>query len=171
MKRLVIIFILFITSAALSHAQYSYPSKLESRGSTVYADGEKLTSQEASLIFSDFGGSQMGAGYLKDRKNYRTGVALSIAGSSLIAAGSFSFYTGSFTGMSQEHGVLADVLTYAGAGVVISGVIMSIKGIPTAVIHRKHIKKATAEYNSAVASKPLVTFAPARSGIGIAMSF
>ena len=46
-----------------------------------------------------------------------------------------------------------------------------IAGIPTASVYRHRIKKAVAEYNSAAASKPLVSFSPARSGIGIAMNF
>lgn len=180
MKRVILILGLLLASAAVSNAQYAYPSEITSRGSKILVDGEKLDPQQAATLFSDFGGVQMGENYLTNRKGYRTGVALSVAGASSVVVGTVTFYTGLIFGLSyslsgsfsgEEIPSWPDAVIYTGAGLAVSGAAALLAGISTASVYRHRIKKAVAEYNSAAASKPVVSFSPARSGIGIAMNF
>jgi hypothetical protein len=180
MKRFILILGLLFASAVVSNAQYAYPSEITSRGSKILVEGEKLSPEQAAALFSDFGGAQMGDDYLLNRKGYRTGVALSVTGASAMVLGTVTFYTGLIVGLAYalpgsiegtEVPSWPDAVIYTGAALAISGAAALIAGIPTASVYRHRIKKATAEYNSAAASKPVVSFSPARSGIGIAMNF
>lgn len=180
MKRVILILGLLLASAAVFNAQYAYPSEITSRGSKILVEGEKLSPEQAVALFSDFGGVQMGEDYLTNRKGYRIGVALSVAGASSIVVGTVTFYTGLLCGLAyvlpgsiagEEIPSWPDALMYTGSGLAVSGAAALLAGIPTASVYRHRIKKATAEYNSAAASKPVVSFSPARSGIGIAMNF
>ena len=180
MKRILLIFTMMFAAAVASHAQYAYPSEITSRGGNILVEGKKLTPVQAAALFSETGGEQMGEDYLLNRKRYRTGVALSVAGASGIVVGTVTFYAGIIVGLTvslpnsiagEEIPSWPDAIIYTGAGLAVSGAAALLAGIPTASVYRHRIKKATAEYNSAAASRPVVTFSPARSGIGIAMNF
>ena len=175
MKRIIILFALIVSSAAISHAQYANPSHINSRGSKIIAEGERLTPQQAATLFSDFGGAQMGEEYLTNRKGYRTGVALSVTGASMFAVGYVTFGYGFLVCLVDAFAggelVWPEAVLYTGAGIATAGGLMTLAGIPTAAVYRHRIKKATSLYNDAGGLKPAVTFSPARSGIGIAMNF
>ena len=181
MKRFLLVIALFLITAAASQAQYAYPTEITSRGSKILVQGEKLTPDQATAMFTMVGGAEMGQDYLSYRKGYKVGVGLSVGGASMTVVGSATFLTGLIAGLvinlpasiaGEEPPVWPDVLIYAGGGAAVSGAAMMLAGIPTACVYRHRIKKVTAEYNSTVtSSKPVVTFSPARSGIGIAMNF
>ena len=180
MKRFILVFALFVTSVAVSNAQYAYPSEITSRGGKIFAYGEKLEPTDAAQLLSEVGGLELGEDYLSYRKGYRTGVGLSVGGAAATVVGTMAFYTGvvlvfavsvptSLAG--QEPPIWPEAVMYAGGAVAVSGAALVVAGIPTACVYRHRIKKVTDEYNSTVTSKPVVTFSPARSGIGIAMNF
>lgn len=171
MKRIILILGLIVASAAAAHAQYIQPSEISSRGSRIFVEYDKLTPEQAAQLFTDFGGSQMGEEYLTNRKGYKTGVALSVAGPSMCVLGYCTMTLGGLMSLDYEHGKVGEAVAYTGIAMTISGVAMTVAGIPTAIVYRKRIKKATDEYNSSMASKPVVAFTPASSGIGIAMKF
>lgn len=171
MKRFILILGLILASAVAADAQYSNASAITSRGSKIMVEGQQLTPQQAADLFSDFGGAQMGEDYLANRKGYRTGVTLTAVGAPVMVVGAISFYTGAFMALAEMTGPLPEVFVYTGATMAVSGAIMVVAGVPTLAVYKNRIKKAAAEYNAALNSKPVVTFSPARSGIGIAMTF
>lgn len=172
-----------ITSMATTFAQYAYSNEtaeIRSRGSKIFVGDEKLSKREAFELFNQVGGEEMGNDYLSYRRGYRVGVGLSVGGASLVAVGvpasmfsiTYALAHGFAAGFSgQEIPAEVDVALYGSFGVTLAGAAMMIAGIPTACVYRHRIKKLTNEYNSTMASKPIVTFSPARSGIGIAMNF
>ena len=60
---------------------------------------------------------------------------------------------------------------YTGAAMSITGALMTVAGIPTTIIFKKRIKNTAAEYNASVSSRQTLALSPARSGIGIAITF
>ena len=171
MKRLILVLSLIIASVTAAKAQYAYPSEISSVGSKIYAYGDKLTTQQAYELFSEVGGEQMGEEYLKNRKGFRTGLGLTIAGPPVAVVGYFSWFIGALMSLDSDLSPVSEIVFYTGATMLFSGTAMTVAGIPTTCIYRHRIKKATEEYNASVNSKPVVTFSPARSGIGIAMNF
>ncbi len=180
MKRFILVFALFVTSVAVSNAQYAYPSEITSRGGKIFVNGEQLAPSDAAQLLSDVGGLELGEDYLSYRKGYRTGVGLSVGGAAATVVGTMAFYTGvvfvlavsvptSLAG--KDRPIWPEAVMHAGGAVAVSGAALVVAGIPTACVYRHRIKKVTDEYNSTVTSKPVVTFSPARSGIGIAMNF
>ena len=171
MKRLLIVLSLIIASVTAANAQYAYHKEVSSVGSKIFVDGERLTTSEAADMFSQFGGEQMGEEYLKNRKGFKTGLGLSIAGPPTAALGYFAWFVGALMMLDSDLSPVSYIVCYTGATMLVSGTAMTLAGIPTACVYRHRIKKATSEYNAGLNSKPIVTFSPASSGIGIAMNF
>lgn len=180
MRRFILVFALLFASAVVSRAQYAYPTELSSRCAKIYADGERLAPEEAAQLLNEVGGYSLGDDYLSYRKGYRAGVGMAVGGAAAAVVGTMAFYTGvvfvfavsvptSLAG--QESPIWPEAVMYAGGAVAVSGAALVVAGVPTACVYRHRIKKVTDEYNSTVTSKPVVTFSPARSGIGIAMNF
>jgi lysozyme family protein len=170
MKRLIIILGLIIASVSTAQAQYAYPSELTSRGSKIIADGQKLTTDQAVELFTEFGGAQYGEDYLSNRKGYRTGLTLTFTGPVTFAVGGAAYVIGGLMTLDKDLSPISYITCYTGAVMAVSGAVMTVTGIPTACIYWNRIKKSTKEYNAAD-SKPAVTFSPASSGFGIAMNF
>ena len=162
---------LIIASVTAAQAQYVYPSELNARGSKIIADGQKLTTQQAYELFTEYGGEQYGEYYLSNRKGMRTGITLSLVGPVAAVAGSYATIIGALMTMDPDLSPASYITCYTGMTVAISGAVMTLAGIPTACICSSRIKKSTKEYNATTASKQVVTFSPASSGIGIAMNF
>ena len=172
-RNLILILALIVASVVTSHAQYVYPDQITSKGSKILVDGEKLSSQQAAELFSNFAGTDMGDQYLKNRKGYKTGVGLAAGGASMVIVGYASTIVGGLLAYSADYdtdAVILEAVVYTGATLAISGALMMTAGIPTAIVYRHRIKKSVEQYNSA-SSKPLLTIAPARSGIGVALRF
>lgn len=170
MKRFILILLLIAASLTAAHAQYARPSEISSRGSGIYAEGQKLTAQQAADLFSDFGGTQMGEEYLSNRKGFRAGLGLTIAGPPAFALGSAAYVVGALMTLDSSLSPVSEIVCYTGATMAVSGVLMTVVGIPTLCVYRSRIKDSTAEYN-ARNSRPVVAFTPARSGVGVAMTF
>lgn len=171
MKRFILILGLMVASVVAAQAQYAYPSELTSRGSKIIVDGEVLTGQQAAELFADFGGTQMGEDYLKNRKGFRTGLTLSLSGPVAFVVGGFAYVVGGLMTIDPSLSPGAEIIYYTGMTLAVSGALMTVAGIPTACVYRYRIKNSVNEYNTSVKSKPVVTFSPARSGIGLAMTF
>ena len=134
-------------------------------------DGEKLAPQQAAELFTAFGGEQMGNKYLKNRKGYKTGTVLAVTGSSMIVVGTLTSMAGFVAAFTSEMDVVPDVLLGTGTLISLSGTVITLIGIPKAVVHKSRIRRIVKEYNSGISSKTAVTFTPASSGLGIAMNF
>ena len=171
MKRIVLILGLIVASVTAAQAQYARPSELTSRGSRIIADGETLTVQQAADLFSEFGSAEMGEDYLKNRKGFRTGLGLSIAGPPVCVFGGFAYLIGGLMSIDSDLYTIGASIYYTGATLAVSGALMTVVGIPTACVYRSRIKNSALDYNAGIKPKPIVTFSPARSGIGLAMTF
>lgn len=183
MKRLVL-FLLAATISIMASAQYvnSPQGTLTARGAKIYSDGVKLTTDQSYAVFSDFGGQDRGGEYLSNRKGYMAGVGLSVGGASLVAVGLPASYVA--TAVAVAYGLASaggaevpagvELAVYSTYGATIAGALIMLAGIPTASVYQHRIKKMTRDYNdlsSSYSEKPMLTFGPASSGIGIAMSF
>ncbi len=182
MKR--VILIIFTLAIAFSaSAQYATVPQgtLKARGAKIFCDGQMLTLDETKIVFSDFGGVDRSGEYLSNRRGYRTGLGLSVGGASfMIVSGAAAYVTtavvvvaGTGAGLSGEplpEGLEAALYgTYAATA---AGALIMLAGIPTAAVYQHRIKRMTSDYNAlGKSSRPVLTFGPASSGIGIAMSF
>lgn len=180
MKRLLLAAIALIITVSAS-AQYatSTPVQIEARGSRIFSNGEKLTVDQAEVLFSDFGGQDRGEEYLSNRAGYKTGVGLSVGGAAVFAVGVPASYLTLFLyGLSTISGNEAPtgikVATGGILGITAASALVMLAGIPTASVYQHRIKKMSNEYNalsSKDSEKPVLTFAPTKTGIGITMSF
>lgn len=184
MKRLLLaVFALVIAATASAQYVSSTPAQIEARGSRIFCDGEKLSKEKAAALFSDFDGADRSDEYLRYRKGYKTGVGLSVGGASLVVLGGSAFCVSSVLALvavpligasGQEVPKGLEVALSASLGSAALGAVMMLAGIPTASVYQHRIKKMSKEYNALSAKdseKPMLTFAPAKSGIGITMSF
>ena len=170
MKRFILILLLIAASVTAAKAQYARSLDISSRGSSIYVSGEKLTAQQAADLFSDFGGAQMGEDYLSNRRGFRTGLGLTIAGPPAFVLGSTAYVVGALMTLDSTLSPMSYIVCYTGATMAVSGALMTVAGIPTLCIYRNRIKNSVAEYNTKK-SQPVLTFSPASSGIGVAMTF
>lgn len=173
MKHFILILTFFVASVAISHAQYANAEQITSRGSKILVNGEKLSTQQAAELFSNFGGTEMGDKYLKNRKGYRTGVGLAVSGASMIVVGYAATTVGGLLAFNSDYdsgNKTAEAIVYTGSALAITGALMITAGVPTAYVYKRRIKNSVNQYNSA-SGKPVLAFSPARSGIGVAMTF
>lgn len=113
----------------------------------------------------------MGEQYLANRKGYRTGTTLISVGVPMVAVGYFTSIVGALLTLDSEVAQSGEAMYYTGAAMSITGALMTVAGIPTTIVFKKRIKNTAAEYNASVASRQTLALSPARSGIGIAMTF
>ena len=125
-----------VASVLAAQAQYAYPSEVTSRGSKIIADGEVLTAEQATELFSEFGGTQMGEDYLKNRKGFRAGLGLSIAGPPVFAVGGCAYVVGAFMTIDDDLAPQSYIICYTGATLAVSGLLMTVAGIPTTCVCR-----------------------------------
>ena len=183
MKRLLLAAFALVIAATAS-AQYvsSSPAEIKARGAKIICNGDKLTADQAAALFTDFGGQEKGNEYLHNRKGYRTGVGLSVGGAAMVVVGlpasyiatAFAVAYGLSTIGGGEVPVGVEIALYSTYGATVAGALIMLAGIPTASVYQHRIKKMSKEYNALSAKdseKPMLTFAPAKSGIGITMSF
>lgn len=186
MKRLFLaVFALLIAVSA--SAQYaidpSSPSEIRVRGSKIICDGEKLTKDQAAVLFSDFGGLDRGEEYLSNRAGYRTGVGLSAGGAAVFVVGvpasyvatAFAVAYGLAAGLGgEEVPVGIPIALYSTYGATLAGALIMLAGIPTAAVYQHRIKTMANEYNELSYNNtkaPVLTFGPTKSGVGMAINF
>lgn len=181
MKRIVILLLSLAFSVAASAQYASAPQGyLETRGAKVFCNGQRLSPDQAAVIFSDMGGVDRSADYLKYRKGYRAGVGLAVGGASAIMLGSLLYTTSAvaalvvgipmaFAGEPMPIGI--DIGLYGGVSMAAAGLAVMIAGIPTAVVYQGRIKDMAAACNTSSAFSPSVTVGPTRSGLGLALNF
>ena len=154
--------------------------ELKARGSRIFYDGALLSKDQAAAVFSDFGGIDRSEEYLHSRSAYKAGVGLSVGGASLLVVGSAAFCFSSVLTLvsapiigstGNEVPKEFEAAIYGSLGSAALGAVVMIAGIPTAAVYQHRIKKLAGEYNSAGQAKPALTFGPATSGLGIAMTF
>ena len=150
--------------------------ELKARGSRIFYDGALLSKDQAAAVFSDFGGIDRSEEYLHYRSAYKAGVGLSVGGASLLVAGSAAFFVTLVSApiigsTGNEVPKEFEAAIYGSLGSAALGAVVMIAGIPTAAVYQHRIKKLAGEYNSAGQAKPALTFGPATSGLGIAMTF
>lgn len=171
MKRLALL-LLAVCISIMASAQYvtAPHGVLKARGAKIYCDGVKLSTQQAVDVFSDLGGQDKGEDYLQNRKGYRAGVGMSVGGAALVVVGLPASYVATAVALAYGLGTIGgnevpagvEVAVYGTYGATMAGALIMLAGIPTASVYQHRIKKMTKEY---------VTFGPASSGIGVAMTF
>lgn len=182
MKRILLSLFAALVCLAAS-AQYATPpqGELKAKGSRIYCDGTRLSKEMAAVVFSDFGGVDRSEDYLRYRSAYKAGVGMSVGGASLAVLGGMTFTVSavvalvagipaSISGGELPKGIETGISV--GAASAILGTAVMLAGIPTAAVYQHRIKKMVKSYNELGAKpEPVVTFRPASSGIGIAMTF
>lgn len=196
MKKTFLVFCLMTISMVLSAQYAEIPAEqcIYMKGSRVFLDQEKLTKEQACALFSDINGIDRSEDYLKYRTGYKTGLGLTIGGSSVFFLGGMTFMAGTLgaivsgiaVGMAGAVTVVAGgsadsvdnsafntvrALISAGGISSIAGVAMMAGGIPTLCVYKKRMKDMSHEYNYTAASSVKLTFGTQRHGIGLALNF
>lgn len=180
MKRLSLTLVFIVSVLSVSAQYVTYPTELSTRGSTVYTGYEKLNRQEAAAMFSDMGGVDRSAEYLKYRSAYKAGLGLTIGGAAATAVGSVTFLTGIVAaviagipaGMSGKDMPCGIVATYVTGGTLACvGLASMIAGIPTLCVYKSRIKGMVSDYNDMNQSRTQLTFGGQSNGLGFALNF
>ena len=179
--------ILLLTSALLcfitASAQYATvpQGQLTHRGAKVFSDGQRLTPDQAVLLFSDMGGLDRSGDYLNYRKGYRTGAGLMIGGASAMVLGSITFTGFAITALivglplsfaGKEIPVGIDIGLYSGFVIASAGFASLIAGIPVLCINKDRMRGLVNDYNAGSSAQDLsLNFGPAPSGVGFTLNF
>lgn len=195
MKRL---FLLIICSlmAATAFAQYAETSIPVLKGSRVYVDGEKIPHEEVmAYLVSEYDFS-VADRWAANRRAYKTGLGLTIAGTSLafcsgvvftggiLAAagtavsipllGTIGIIAGNMKPVTDNinNGMSAadKLITVGGCGALAS-LAMIASGIPTLCVYKKRLNSTFNEYMSGISSDAYMAFGPTGNGIGLALNF
>lgn len=197
MKRFILI-IFAVTMAILpAFGQYThnYTGKhLKKRGSALYADGKRLSKQEAALLLAPFEWKN-GLGYdvmWKRSKSCRNaGIALTTIGSIAAVGGAVTLACGMATtvggamlvpiyiavdGTEDMNRLLqaAQTMMAAGGLAVLGSVAMLGTGIPLLCVGNSRMNRIVRNYNSYVSKGSAglaVNFGPCRNGIGFSVNF
>lgn len=173
MKR--IIMILFaVTMALTASAQYN-DSYLVVKNGHVYADGVRLTDEQAAACFTDIYGADRSGDYLDYAKGYRRGLGMTIGGGAAFVAGG-SVFTAGFAkilmkGIGGEEFKRAQSMSIASSFVTLGGAVVMLVGIPTLTKNSTRLKNLTAYRNSGHSASPEITLGPTSNGIGFALNF
>lgn len=173
--------VLFIALASLLSLSLSAQTHVEIKRSRVFQDGQKLTKEQAIVLFSDVNGVDLSGDYLKYRNGYKTGLGLIIGGSSLLSAGALVMGGGAvsalllglpvaLTGEDMPKGI--DIAIGVGCGAMIAGAASLVAGIPTLCVYKSRLKNMGEKYNASGTSQDIrLTFGPQNCGVGFSLNF
>lgn len=182
--------------AATAFAQYAETSIPVLKGSRVYVDGEKIPHEEVmAYLVSEYDFS-VADRWAANRRAYKTGLGLTIAGTSLafcsgvvftggiLAAagtavsipllGTIGIIAGNMKPVTDNinNGMSAadKLITVGGCGALAS-LAMIASGIPTLCVYKKRLNSTFNEYMSGISSDAYMAFGPTGNGIGLALNF
>lgn len=182
MKRIILLIsalLCFITASA----QYaSAPQgRLTHRGAKVFSDGQRLTQDQAVLLFSDMEGVDRSGDYLDYRKGYRTGAGLMIGGASAMVIGSVTLSGFAISALivglplafaGKEMPVGIEIGLYSGLAIASVGFASMVAGIPVLCINKDRMRSLVNDYNAGSSAQDLsLNFGSAPSGVGFTLNF
>jgi hypothetical protein len=120
-------------------------------GSMVYMDGKKLNKENAAACFNSLDGVDRSADYLKYRAGYKTGLGLTIGGTSLAAVGFGSMFFGVLVALphafaGEEH-LASEIAIYAGYGAMVMGGACVVAGIQMICVYKTRLNRLKKAYN------------------------
>lgn len=195
MKRLLLLLVCgFITIAA--SAQYAVQNVPVLKGSRVFVDGEKISNEAVVAYLVSAYDNSVADSWTKNRTAYKTGLGLTIAGSSVTWCGSLVFTAGMIAGAGTlitvpilgMGGIVAgdmqpagdyldgglsaaDLMISIGGCSALAGLAMLASGIPVLCVYKTRLNTMFQEYGSGLASDINLSFGPTGSGIGLALKF
>lgn len=195
MKRILFLFVCSIMTITAS-AQYADNDPLVLKGSRVFVDGEKIPNADVVAYLTSAYDDSVADSWTKNRKAYKTGRGLTVAGSAVTWCGSLVFTAGMIAGAGTlitvpilgMGGIVAGDMQPAGdyldgglsaAEMMISiggcsalaGLAMLASGIPVLCVYKTRLKTMFQEYGSGLASDINLSFGPTGNGIGLALNF
>lgn len=195
MKRLLFLLICgFITIAA--SAQYAVKDVPVLKGSRVFVDGDKIPNEAVVAYLASAYDDSVADAWTGNRNAYKTGLGLTIAGSSLAWCGSLTFTAGIIAGagtlitvpilgmVGTVSGDMKPAGDYLGSGMsaaelmisiggcsALAGLAMLASGIPVLCVYKKRLKTMFQEYGPGLASDINLSFGPTCNGVGLALTF
>lgn len=197
MKRLILT-VLLCLSALTASAQYIYEQGhvIMLKGSGVFVDGEKMEADDVVACLTECYGEDVARAWVKDKRAYKAGLGLTIAGSSLEFLGGITFVSGILTGAvttmfvpilgtgaiisgdtggvkdftSEGYGIAETLITVGGC-CALAGLAMIASGVPTMCVYKKKMKGVLTDYSSAFVNDVNVSFGPTAGGVGLTLNF
>lgn len=195
MKRLLILLLCsFMTIGAA--AQYAVQNVPVLKGSRVFMEGEKIPNEAVAAYLASTYDDSVAEDWTKNRNAYKTGLGLTIAGSSVIWCGSLVFTAGLIAGAGTlitipilgVGGVIvgdmepagdyldkgmsaAELMINIGGCTALTGLAMLASGIPVMCVYKKKLNNMFQEYGSGLTYDVGLTFGPTNHGVGFALNF
>ena len=197
MKRLILTAFLCL-SALVASAQYvvDHDHDIQLKGSRVFVDGERVGNDIVLESLTASCGDDVAKLWAKNRRAYKAGLGLTIAGSSLEFLGGMSIVggilttavggmyvpilgigaiiSGDYSGVkdvSDEIFGTAEVLVSVGGYAALAGLAMLASGIPTMCVYKKKLNGMVQEYGPGFTSDVNLTLGPAPNGFGFTLNF
>ena len=193
MKRFVFLFIVLMAALPVSAQYMPAEGLLTKKGTKIFAEGRKLTKGEIAATLSlvqDGKGVGYDVRWLRAKRTYNAGIALTTLGSIGIVTGGVTFSFGIVylitLGIASPLYVVADdasgmdtlvvgagSMMACGALCLCAGTAMLGAGIPLMCVFNSRMKKIVRGYNEHYDTTDKVTlnFGPTRNGIGLALNF
>lgn len=195
MKKLLLLLIGCLISIGAS-AQYAVDDIDTLKGSRVFVDGEKVPNADFVAYLTSAYDDSVAEAWSRNRNAYKTGLGLTIAGSSLMFCGSLVFVTGFIAaagtlitvpilglggivaGDMQPAGDYIDegmsaaekMITVGGSG-ALAGLAMMASGIPVMCVYKKKLNAQFQEYGSGFSFDADLTVGLTANGFGLALNF
>ena len=190
----VLLFVIISVTASAQYANSDYVVGL--KGSKVFVDGERISNDQVVACFKDVQGQDLSSQWQKSRNGYKTGLGLTVAGSSLAAGGSLALCCGLIVGSgtaitlpvlgmpglvtgdlsaaedyADQGFSTADKLITVGGACALAGIVMTAAGVPTMCIYKNKMKGMLREASPSLAAQVTLSAGPTANGVGLALRF
>ncbi len=173
MKKFFMILLAAVVSLTAS-AQYA-DTDLTVKGGCVYADGVRLSDDQAAACFRNVYGIDRSADYIRYAKGYRRGLGMTIAGGTAFVAGGTVFAVGFskilMKGIGGAEFNKAQTMAIASSFVTLGGAVVTLVGIPTLTRNSSRLHDLAAYRNDDRSLSPEISLGPTENGVGFALRF
>lgn len=173
MKKIFMVILAAVVSLTAS-AQYA-DTDLTVKGGCVYADGVRLSDDQAAACFRNVYGIDRSADYIRYAKGYRRGLGMTIAGGTAFVAGGTVFAVGFskilMKGIGGAEFKKAQTMAIASSFVTLGGAVVTLVGIPTLTRNSSRLHDLAAYRNDDRSLSPEISLGPTENGVGFALRF
>lgn len=173
MKKIIMI-ICAMTMALTASAQYA-DTDLVVKNGCIYADGVRLSDQQAAACFNDVFGTDRSGDYLKYAQGYRRGLGMTIGGGTAFLTGASVSAVGFskilMKGIGREEFKRAQTMTIASSFVTVGGAVVMLIGIPALTKNSTRLNSLAAYHNAGRARSSELALGPTSNGVGFALNF
>lgn len=170
-----IIMMVFAAVVCLTASAQYADTDLIVKGGCVYADGVRLSDDQAAACFRNVYGTDRSTDYLQYVKGYRRGLGMTIVGGTAFVAGTTVFTVGFskilMKGIGGTEFRKAQTMSIASSFVTLGGAVVTLIGIPTLTKNSSRLHDLAAYRNAGRSFSPEISLGPTQNGIGFALNF